>query len=139
MILANDVAVLQTVQTINFNANVQPIPLIARTVDGDEMFTPGWGRTDESGSLQTELQFITTFAITYEECYENIEINPDNFCAFQSVGVGICIGDSGAGYEIMSEGLAGIASFIVQQCASGYPDGAVNVAVHRTWIINNTN
>lgn len=129
---------MQTTISIFFTAAVQPVPIIARDFQGEEMYLAGWGREESTGPLSVTLKYITTFAIGYDRCQEQIDINPDNVCAFNSIGSGLCTGDSGSGLLIEGEGIAGMASFIVESCGGGRPDGLVNLPFHRVWILENT-
>ncbi|XP_063696914.1 chymotrypsin-2-like [Culicoides brevitarsis] len=137
--LANDVALVKTVQSFSFSNLIQTTPLINRDVQSGQLLVSGWGYLSTSGSAPDNLQYLYTNVISHADCSRRIGTNADTVCAFVSANRGICFGDSGGPLVVPGEGQVGINSFVIGGCGSGYPDGFCSVYYHRSWIMNNAN
>lgn len=153
----NDIALLKTIDEINYSAFIQPISLpksnLAANGNGNATVC-GLGFVDlvlstfESGTEPPVLQHQNTKILSRFECITGFEkfffesphdwlrimniLKSKAFCAFIDVGKGACNGDSG-GPLITNDRLIGIVSVTVG-CANGYPDLYTNVYEHRHWI-----
>ncbi|XP_037042385.1 chymotrypsin-2-like [Bradysia coprophila] len=144
-VVANDIAMLRTAETIVYSDTVQPIALPTHNiVIGAKVVMSGWGMTSVDGDVPNILQFTESTTISNEQCiqrlrgtmFENI-ISDSIVCTTNRKNVGVCAADSGGPLvEVTRAGhksLAGVISFGIP-CAMNYPDGFTRVSYYLDWI-----
>lgn len=145
---ANDIALLRTVDRIEFNERVQAISIGAASDHvgpGIGARASGWGRI-ESGLLGAEpelLQYVDLVTLTNSDCrarhtdaYQQYVHEESTLCAYSNGAErGMCHGDSG-GPLVSDDGgvLLGVVSWGMP-CARGKPDGFVRVSSFVPWIL----
>ncbi|XP_011505643.1 PREDICTED: chymotrypsin-2-like [Ceratosolen solmsi marchali] len=95
----------------------------------------GWGRTDtHEGDHSEILQKATMKLYSVPECNQVLPflLHDEQLCAFNRVGVGACIGDSGSPLVVNQE-VVGITS-LLRPCATGVPDVFTNVYKYLNFI-----
>lgn len=140
---ANDLATIQTTQTIIFNVLVRAIPLSASIVDTVNAVVSGWGQTVAGGELSQSLQFFNTITIRNPICAAQLVnsgfaslVTNEHICSLTRYGQGICGGDNGAPLTSNNE-LIAIASFAIP-CGTGVPDVFIRLQPYALWISQNT-
>ncbi|CAH2979648.1 unnamed protein product [Chilo suppressalis] len=113
-----DVAVMQTVEPMNFDETMQPIPLAPmnrKMKGGTEIVVSGWGRTREGApTIPDHLMAVQIPVVTWNQCYMTYfsVLTENEFCAGNLFlgGQGTCQGDSGG--TAIQDGMAvGIVSY----------------------------
>lgn len=155
------IGLVQVDRNIEFNAFVQPKPLVrSRVIGSASAVISGWGasyldRNWICGIAPNDLQYMNTTIMSNPECslrvrmlaaFENnlpnvATIYPGHVCTFARRGVGICFGDSGSPL-INDEGIVAVVVSGVLACARGGPDIFVRVSTYADWIdsyIQNSN
>lgn len=101
--LKNDIALIRTAKKINFNDQVQPIPLPTADIeDGKSLTITGWGKNGEN-SHPDLLQHIEVKTLDNFDCdkyfnnddYGSFNIYSTNVCAIGTNKRSTCPGDSG--------------------------------------------
>ncbi|XP_011503308.1 PREDICTED: chymotrypsin-2-like [Ceratosolen solmsi marchali] len=132
----NDIAVIQVHGNIAFNRFQNSIPLTDRNIqNGDMGIISGWGTiTHPVINYASILQKASMTIINPISCQKEFPINiyHDQFCAFNSSGVGPCIGDGGSPL-VINYRVFGIFS-MSYLCAAGVPDVYTNVFSHINFI-----
>ncbi|XP_017772800.1 PREDICTED: chymotrypsin-1-like [Nicrophorus vespilloides] len=140
-LIKNDVAVLKLAKPLEFNSDVQPIPLADSDIGGDaDCVLSGWGTTSYPGNVPNDLQYINLKTLTVEDCQQRQapnEVFDSQVCTLTQKGEGACHGDSGG--PLVSGGKQiGIVSW-GRPCGIGYPDVFTRVSSFREWINKNIN
>jgi len=137
----NDVAVITLLAPIQYNQYQRPIFLADSEPAPWQLCTlSGWGQTRFLEPLPKNLLKIIQVVIPTRQCQEFFHDMPlsgpgSNLCALHKQGIGACLGDSGS--PLISNGVQiGISSWVILTCAQGVPDGYINVAYHRNWILS---
>lgn len=109
----NDVAVIRTNLEITFTDKIRPINLGAILVNpGATVTLSGWGKTSHLHVQVSEnLNSIQMQVITNSDCQARLTAmgqNPNvvfdnNFCTFNGIGQGACIGDAGSPIVISNQ------------------------------------
>lgn len=138
--IRNDIALIKLTTSITFNTNTGPIPLATSTPrSGTRATAIGWGLNEE-GVIPNQLQFVNVTTVSFISCvirnFPLLPLGPQICAVADTNGAGICNGDSGSAL-IYRNTLIGIVSWGTGGCANGRPDGYVNVAGYRRWILNN--
>lgn len=133
--LANDIAIIELGESLNFDNNTEKIPLISRPVkSGEYGIASGWGGVDDDYRLSENLKVLGLTVDVEESCkmYDPLE---RKICGRTLNRAGTCYGDSGGPLEI-EEQLAGIASSSLgDKCGvPGQPSIFTDVFYHRDWI-----
>lgn len=136
-----DIALAILNESIDFDDDVEPIPLVTRKSHvGERMVLSGWGYTNTPPPAQVppnQMQWMQTNVVTESICDD---FHPDvdtNVCVFESKDHGICSGDSG-GPLVNGDGeLVGVIS-AGYACALGYPDSCTDVYMLKDWIIKHS-
>ncbi|XP_011505734.1 PREDICTED: chymotrypsin-2-like [Ceratosolen solmsi marchali] len=122
--ILNDVAVVTLNRSLEFNEFVNKIRLPRTNVVADSrVVVVGWGKTAVNNvNFSQKLQKISMRVLKNSVCEEALPfyLQIQQLCTYNSVGIGVCIGDSG-GPLIHDNILVGIISYI-NPCAIGYPD-----------------
>lgn len=90
---ANDIGLLRTKVPIEFNANVQPVPLSAKEVPvGSNLVVTGWGQLSKIRKKPDKLQILFVQSISNEECQRKSRtvIHKSHLCTLSPFGEGIC-------------------------------------------------
>ncbi|KAH8384708.1 hypothetical protein KR093_005656, partial [Drosophila rubida] len=142
--MVNDIAVIRLSSSLSFSSNIKAIGLASwAPANGAAASVSGWG-TQSSGSsnIPSQLQYINTKIVSQQQCASSAysygsQIKSTMICATAS-GKDSCQGDSGG--PLVSGGvLVGVVSWGVGCALSNYPGVYADVAVLRTWVINNAN
>ncbi|KAL2820292.1 trypsin-like serine protease [Aspergillus granulosus] len=144
VVFENDIAILTLAENLTYGDSVQPLSLPTLGIPGfpnadAEVFVSGWGNTQASGMLQTQLRGVTVNILNQTECearYRDyvIPITDGMFCnGVQGGGKGPCQGDSG-GPVVLNGVLAGIVSWGLGCGSEQRPQVSTNVAYYRDWI-----
>ncbi|XP_045487757.1 chymotrypsin-1-like isoform X2 [Pieris rapae] len=139
----NDIAVISTKKAIEFNKNVQPLPLPTKDIKaGLWCILSGWGKLGENERSPDKLQYLYVRTLTGEQCNKYfkgrspVTINSSQMCTLNKRGEGTCQGDSG-GSLVCNGTSAGIVSFN-WPCANNFPDTYANTYKYNSWIKENT-
>lgn len=131
----NDIALLRLEKPLIFSVSIQPIALMTEEVPvNSKLLVSGWGRLDNFGDVPRYLQWVTLTGISQEQCANEIGYNEESLlCLKHPEGEGACFGDSG-GPAVLQGKLAGVLSFVSNNCGSKYPDSFGKVSYHYDWI-----
>uniref|UniRef100_A0A0K8W5P5 Venom serine protease 34 n=1 Tax=Bactrocera latifrons TaxID=174628 RepID=A0A0K8W5P5_BACLA len=147
----NDIALLRTSQTIEWNRGVAPACLPFRSITGTDggrrppvagqrVATAGWGSISFGGPQSTQLLTAQLDVISAEECRSSLGAVPvGTFCTY-TPGRDTCQYDSGGGLYLREGGrlfVVGIVSY-GYGCAARQPSVNTKVASHLSWIKDNT-
>ncbi|XP_045487760.1 chymotrypsin-2-like [Pieris rapae] len=138
----NDIAVISTKKAIEFNKNVQPLPLPKKDIKaGLWCILSGWGKLGAGWSSPDKLQYLYVKTLTSDQCSEKLKgrsviIRSSQMCTIKQLGQGTCQGDSG-GSLVCNGTSAGIVSFN-WPCANNIPDVYANTYMYNSWIDENT-
>lgn len=154
-LLIHDIALVETVATIQFNSFVAPIALHPGFIaDGVRAVASGWGNTNVSESNRkrilsmklsipcqdniTNLKFIHLNTLNNDAYRDRMEeaLNKtglvhdfSTLCAFSGrMGHGICLEDAG-GPLVVDNKLIGVITWIYG-CGMGHPDGFARVSTY---------
>ncbi|XP_047515504.1 chymotrypsin-1-like [Pieris napi] len=139
----NDIAVISTKKTIEFNENVQPLPLPKKNIQsGLSCIVSGWGYLNNQ-LYSDKLKYLYVETLTSEQCSRILSngrsstvILPLHMCTLSKRGQGTCLSDAGS--SLVCNGTsAGIVSYNFP-CALGKPDLYSNTYIYNTWIKQNT-
>ncbi|XP_011504811.1 PREDICTED: chymotrypsin-1-like [Ceratosolen solmsi marchali] len=121
---AHDIAIITVWRPIEFNEFQNKAKLPTRnSLANEKGYISGWGSKDyPSDETSEQLQKAKMSIVDQDKCSKMVDfiIKPEQLCAFQSIGIGSCIGDSG-GPLIINREVVGISSFNLP-CARGLPD-----------------
>ncbi|XP_055551796.1 chymotrypsin-2-like [Wyeomyia smithii] len=139
-VYANDVAVVQVVNTLLFSESIQPIAMRQAYVEAERNATiAGFGRQSISdSSTADQLRFLTVEIITQSQCQDTFSdpyterLADNTMCSLSPAGQGSCLGDAG-GPLIYNDELVGILSWGIP-CGEGMPDVFARISNHRAWI-----
>lgn len=135
--LENDIAIL----VLCDSANAQPALINtddASPADAASLTAMGFGRTDpNTGGGSSVLQRIDLNYLNGAECSAVFSAHNDdyNMCVDNPNG-GICFGDSGGPIVDAGGVVYGVASFIIQECNSKFPDFYTRMSSYSTWVQN---
>ncbi|CAH4000046.1 chymotrypsin-2-like isoform X2 [Pieris brassicae] len=139
----NDIALISTKKAIEFNKNVQPLPLPKNDMTtGLSCILSGWGYLSANGRLPDKLQYLYVNTLSSEDCSKYFKgrkdtiIGSSQMCTLNKRGEGTCQGDSG-GSLVCNGTSAGVVSFNAP-CAKNSPDGYANTFQYISWIKENT-
>ncbi|XP_026462556.1 chymotrypsin-2-like [Ctenocephalides felis] len=132
----NDLALIKLTQDVVFTDRVQPVTVSRTTVKGGETLRiTGWGYTNHGGPvLPDSLQELHVTAQTPSTCQKYTPA-ATQLCTFLKTGQGVCNGDSGSALLLNGQQV-GIASYILNQCAGGFPDYFTRLSLYNDWIDN---
>lgn len=137
---SDDLALMRTQNSIQFNDLVQPIAIEISFIRGGERAVfAGWGE----GSPSNFLQVLNYTTMSNQACRRQMPEESRNnvysrsLCGSNVAGRGVCLGDSG-GPLIIDGKLVGVSTWGVK-CALGYPDVFTRVFPYRKWIADITN
>ncbi|CRL01806.1 CLUMA_CG015022, isoform A [Clunio marinus] len=143
----DDICLLQTNQTIQFNDLIQSIPLSRnRIFRSSRGVIAGWGWNEGGLHLDPEnffpvvsedLNYIEVSVLSHIECTSRLwlfamYLQVNHVCTFAGRGAGVCTFDSGSPVVVDGE-VVGIAA-IVLPCATGIPDWGPRVSSYTRWI-----
>ncbi|XP_047522589.1 chymotrypsin-1-like [Pieris napi] len=140
----NDIAVISTKKSIQFNKNVQPLPLPKQDIkSGVTCILSGWGQLKSRGASPDKLQYLYVKTLTSNQCSKKWKdersptvIGSNQMCTLNKRGEGSCQGDSGG--SLVCNGVsAGVVSFN-WPCAHNIPDVYANTFKYNSWIEENT-
>ncbi|CAH3905670.1 chymotrypsin-2-like [Pieris brassicae] len=139
--LINDIALLQVSKPMEFGDKVQAIALPEKdTETGANVMVSGWGLTaNKESAYPDKLQMLNRTALSIENCKDVLGDLPNEkrLCTVpQRKGTSICIGDAGNPL-VEDNAVVGVASFILFDCGSKYPDGYASVFAYKDWIKKN--
>ncbi|KAG5672750.1 hypothetical protein PVAND_002847 [Polypedilum vanderplanki] len=152
-LLWNDIGVYQVDRDIVFTNLIKPIPLNRRRlVRNTPTILAGHGAYQQHPpwSVHPHLQYLHSTTMSNSECIARslmarIFIDPeylpiihaDHICAFASVGVGGCYGDSGS--PLVNRRNGEVVGVVVSglSCARGAPDFYARVSSYTRWIESN--
>ncbi|XP_022119534.2 chymotrypsin-2-like [Pieris rapae] len=139
--LINDIALLQVSKPMEFGDKVQAIDLPEKdTETGANVMVSGWGLTaNEQSAYPDKLQTLNRIALSIENCKDVLGDFPNEkrLCTVpQKKGTGICVRDAGSPL-VEGKALVGVASFVLFDCGSKYPDGYASVFAYKDWIKKN--
>lgn len=142
----NDVAVIRTNVPIRYSPRVRSIVLGSDFVNpGSTVTISGFGKNSHLQNEASEnLHFIRKQVLTNTDCASRLLQNGENpnivfgnnFCTFNGIGQGTCIGDAGSPV-VMNNEVVGIVSWD-DFCGLGSPDVHVRISNFRSWFIENT-
>lgn len=141
----NDIGLIKTQISIEFNENVQPIDINHEFISPniENAITSGWGRITIQGGRTSLLQYLNVSIIDNESCRQAHRISKRSVFIYDNVlctqgqkMTGTCNGDSG-GPLVSNSTLIGIVSWGIR-CAIGLPDVYTRVSSHTKWIEENT-
>lgn len=129
---------LRISRDIKFNSRVQPIALDPQEIkNGTQVKILGWGRLAAKGSGSAMLMKNTVTVLDENMCFQVSGYKrPDMLCLSHPLDNGSCYGDSGSG-AVYNGKLIGVASFILDDCGSKYPDGYSKISHNYNWIMRN--
>lgn len=136
----NDIGLVQTKKPIEFDLNVQSIPLgFAFAKPNIVAVTSGWGRITIQGARTTYLQYLNVTIMDNDDCRQGHRLSKravfiyDNvMCSQNGKMRGTCNGDSG-GPLVANGELIGVVSWGIR-CAIGLPDVFTRISEHAKWI-----
>lgn len=137
----NNLSLLEILHEIDLYPNVRPIPIAGQTpvTSRTTAVVTGWGRTEQDGPLANTLNWVALRTLTNAECRERHTIvyreyiNDAKLCTDNSVGVGMCTGDSGN--ALVSGGVViGTTSWGHGGCGAGFPDVYTRMAYYVPWV-----
>ncbi|XP_073836508.1 serine protease 3-like [Musca autumnalis] len=145
--LANDISLIKIPST-SYTSKIKAIKLPAvassySTYSGSYAIASGWGRTSDTGSVASSLNYARLQVITNTVCastYGTSVVTSNTICVSTPSGTSTCQGDSGGPLALeSSELLIGVTSFVSSAgCASGAPAGFVRVTSYLDWIKSKT-
>ncbi|XP_058463466.1 chymotrypsin-1-like [Malaya genurostris] len=143
-VYANDVAVVQVVNTFLFNESIQPIAMKQEYVEAEENVTvSGFGReTISDNNTPDVLRYLEVEVITQDACQAAFtdpyteRLADNTLCTLSPEGQGSCLGDAG-GPLVSGEELVGVISWGIP-CGLGMPDVYARISNHRAWILVHT-
>ncbi|KAG5680161.1 hypothetical protein PVAND_009686 [Polypedilum vanderplanki] len=150
----NDISLVKTDRSIEFNDYVQPIQIERNPIRRNTIATfAGFGKSDTSiaGSFWTDyMQYTQLTTLSEIQCRNRVTwlylrgqipflpFVMDNICTEAPENVGICFGDSGSGL-VINDRVVGVASYILGECPSGFPEFFTRVSSFANWIDSHIN
>ncbi|XP_030370347.1 chymotrypsin-2-like [Scaptodrosophila lebanonensis] len=145
----HDIGMIRTKKRISFNEKVAMIQLETEELEPyAELRLTGWGATkyerkpSGTNSQDIDIEYPTIKqAMTFKfwprgRCLEKWEpklgVDEDGLCAYNSIGHGACVGDSGSPLTHKGK-IVGLASY-VSACARGLPDVFVSTFIYHDFI-----
>ncbi|KYM95215.1 Chymotrypsin-2, partial [Cyphomyrmex costatus] len=135
----NDIGLIRLTKDIRFSETIKPIALISydRNFTDIDFIVTGWGELWWDGPTLERLQQTMLTGFSHKKCaLAHKDITDNHICTFgawydrQKI---ICHGDSGG--PLTFEGaLAGIVSFGILPCISGFPVVSTRVYNYREWV-----
>jgi len=149
--LQNDIALVRTVLTLQFNENIQPVcaPNPADQYVHRKTVCSGWGTLSSGGACCPQtLQYVSMNITTNAFCngvYPGNQVSADMICASDNTGGrerDSCQGDSGGPMAVKEPNglfrVVGIVSWGIG-CASGYPGVYARVTHFNNWVLDKIN
>jgi len=134
--MANDIAVLKLCDQVMLNSYAE----YNRNDNypgqtGVDVYMVGFGRKEADGGLSPILQRAKADYLDNAACGARYDkYNGDQtFCA-DSPTSGICYGDSGSPVMDVDNKVVGLNSYIVDTCASSYPDFFTRISTYSDWL-----
>ncbi|KAH8418662.1 hypothetical protein KR222_009241, partial [Zaprionus bogoriensis] len=142
--MVNDIAVIRLSSSLSFSSTIKSIGLASSAPgNGAAASVSGWGtQSSGSSSIPSQLQYVNVNIVSQSVCASSAysygsQIRSTMICAAAS-GKDACQGDSGG--PLVSGGvLVGVVSWGIGCAYSNYPGVYADVAVLRSWVINNAN
>jgi len=140
--LTNDISLIK-IGAVQYSTNIQPISLpkigTYSSYAGQTAVISGWGRTSDTSSVSTDLNYAYVPIIANSECsavYGTAVVTNNVICISTPKGVSTCQGDSGGPLVLQSNKLlVGVTSFVSSKgCTSGHPSGFTRVTSYVNWI-----
>lgn len=136
----NDIALLKTIEKIQFSDNVKPIPINYDIVGKiEKCLVAGFGSVDNDDTRPVRLQYQKFRTIFNYECRRvgwGSRIYPSHLCLKGGPGISAGKGDSG-GAVAVNGFLVGIVSFGPKNYDSRYPFVNTRISKFRQWIEDN--
>ncbi|XP_047526419.1 chymotrypsin-2-like [Pieris napi] len=143
--LKNDIGIVQIQGKFKYSDKVQPIELLNEMVPiGKKCLLTGWGLINYTKQTSpNNLQMLEYETISNDACSKRIKssLYAGQLCAKRPNHKGACSGDSGGPLVIQDDKnktvQIGVASGVVNPCASNYPDLFDSVHSFYDWIQSN--
>ncbi|XP_011185283.2 serine protease 1 [Zeugodacus cucurbitae] len=145
--LANDITLIK-IPAVTYTSEISAIKLPSisssyASYDGSYAIASGWGRTSDTSSTSSSLNYARLPIIANSVCastYGKQVITANTICVSTPSGTSTCQGDSGGPLALESgDVLVGVTSFVSKSgCASGAPAGFVRVTSYLPWIKERT-
>jgi len=145
-LIRNDISLIK-IPAVTFTSAIQKVTLPKMsssygTFEGQKVIASGWGKTSDSSSVASYLQYAVMTVISNTQCKGTFGsiIQPGNICVSTPGGTSTCNGDSGGPLVLESNKmLVGITSFgSGQGCTKGYPAAFTRVTSYLDWIKSNS-
>ncbi|XP_030567789.1 brachyurin-like [Drosophila novamexicana] len=147
--LSNDISVIKLPVPIEFNENIQPAKLPAKsntynTYAGEQAIASGWGKiSDSATAVHDILQYITVPIMSNSGCspWYVGAVSSTNICIKTTGGTSTCNGDSGGPLVLADDSntLIGATSFgIALGCEVGWPGVFTRITSYVDWIEEHT-
>lgn len=142
-VAANDLAMLELVQAVQFGPTVNPAILPEPDLKlqwNEEVLVSGWGKTSQHDAMAKRLQYTRLTVVSNAVCrplYNSFVVRDSTLCAQSVRGQSVCNGDSGGPMVLARDGrtLVGVTSFgHVRGCFAGLPQGFARVTMFLHWI-----
>uniref|UniRef100_A0A182S7A0 Peptidase S1 domain-containing protein n=1 Tax=Anopheles maculatus TaxID=74869 RepID=A0A182S7A0_9DIPT len=144
----NDVALVRTLEYIEFNRFVQPVALRKGPIpEGSVVQYTDWGaekNTAAQNEYKDKLQKLEARAISNEQCKELLNpwdlqdlVYDTRVCIYTNGTGSICTGNVGGPLVIVEEGqpqLVGVMSYVYRACNAYVPGGFERLWNHYEWI-----
>lgn len=146
----NDIALLKLEHAVDFSEYIRPVCLPTRddmnnVYQGTDATVVGWGMTlDNKVDGKEGLRAVEVTTLKHEEQVEYCDNKfPSVICTSTNKATkGFCFGDNGSPLMIKkSDGrwtAIGAASFILESCESGRPNGYTRLTANLEWIAEKT-
>lgn len=138
--LTNDIAILFLAEALEFNDQVQPVPLATqghRVPAGSTALVTGWGALSSGGASPPNLQMVAVPIVDDDKCQNAVNgvIPQTMICAgnYEEGGKDSCQGDSG-GPLVVNGILEGVVSWGYGCAQPKLPGVYSRVANYRDWI-----
>ncbi|XP_053667858.1 chymotrypsin-2-like [Anopheles marshallii] len=144
----NDIALVRTVEYIEFNRFVQPIELRKGSIpEGSAVMYTDWGAERDTATqddYKEKLQKVDARAISNDQCKELLSpwdlqdlVYDTRVCIYTNGTGSICTGNVGGPLVIMEVGqpqLVGVMSYVYRACNSYAPGGFERLWNHYEWV-----
>ena len=134
--MENDVAILKLCDPVFVNsyAEYNSDPNFP-SATGEDLWIVGFGRTNPAGTLSTTLNKAKVDYLNDATCEARYSrYKPEQTICADGPSTGICYGDSGGPLLDSSNKVVGFASFIIDTCASSYPDFFTRISSYAGWL-----
>ncbi|XP_011210983.2 serine protease 1-like isoform X2 [Bactrocera dorsalis] len=145
--LANDITLIK-IPAVTYTSEISAIKLPSisssyATYAGSYAIASGWGRTSDTSSTSSSLNYARLPIIANSVCsatYGTKVVTANTICISTPSGTSTCQGDSGGPLALESDGvLVGVTSFVSSSgCQSGAPAGFIRVTSYLNWIKERT-